>query len=277
VSAGDTSGLWPAKLTTIVLTATSPRDAADYWAGLLGGAVDGSRVLLGAGTSIDVREGGAAGLHEIRFEATEPFVRAARDAGGASAAHERETVELTDPDRWRLRFTGVDAVPPVELDGVVLSHCTLNSPDPNAQRAYYERLRFRLSDALGDIFSWLRCNPVHHAVAFAAHPRAAIHHLAVELPDRASFIGAIDRAVAAGCTLEFGPGRHLVGGNLFAYLRDRYGLRWELCSELRRIEDPAYQPTPLTAHDRSRSVNTFGPPPPPSFIDEAGGPGPLEP
>lgn len=269
----DASQLWPAKLKTIVLTAVTPSEAAGHWAGLLGGVAADDVVTLGDGTSIVVRKGRETGLHMARFDATESFLRAARDAGGTT---DGDAVDLADPDGWRLRFDAVDAVDPVALDGVVLSHCTLNSPDPNAQRAYYEQLRFKLSDALGDVFSWLRCNPVHHSMAFAKHPRPAIHHLAVELPDAAAFVAAIDRVVANGCQLEFGPGRHMVGGNLFAYARDRYDLRWEFCCELNRIEDPSYEAPPLTAHDRARSVNTFGPPPPARFFEEAGGPGPTE-
>jgi hypothetical protein len=111
-------------------------------------------------------------------------------------------------------------------------------------------------------------------MAFCANEEANIHHIAVELPDSAAFIAAIDRVVEKGGKLEFGPGRHMVGGNLFAYLRDRHGIRWELCAEMGRL-DPDRPPGLLTAEDRGRSVNTFGPPPPATFINEPGGPPPA--
>jgi catechol 2,3-dioxygenase-like lactoylglutathione lyase family enzyme len=255
--------LWNGKLTEIVMTAREPAATADYWAALLGGEAADDAVLLGSGTRIALAEGPQEGLAEVRFEAG-PELRAAAD----------EALVLTDPDGWRLRLDPVDEVEPLELSAPTLSHCTLGSPNPPGQRAYYESFTFLLSDQLGDIFCWLRPNPIHHSMAFSASPEANIHHIAIELPDSAAFIAAIDRVVANGCKLEFGPGRHMVGGNLFAYLRDRHGIRWELCAEMGRL-DPKRPPGLFTPEDRKRSVNTFGPPPPESFIKEAGGPPPV--
>jgi catechol 2,3-dioxygenase-like lactoylglutathione lyase family enzyme len=252
--------LWNGKLTEIVMTAREPAATAEYWAALLGGEPEGTAVRLGGDTRIAIVEGTQEALAEIRFQAG-PELDAPRT--------------VTDPDGWLLRFDPVDQVEPVELDSPTLSHCTLGTPDPPGQRAFYESLTFLLSDQLGDIFCWLRPNPVHHSVAFAKSAEANINHLAVELPDSAAFIAAIDRVVANGGKLEFGPGRHMVGGNLFAYLRDRHGIRWELCAEMARL-DPDRPPGLLTPEDRKRSVNTFGPPPPPSFINEPGGPGPAK-
>jgi catechol 2,3-dioxygenase-like lactoylglutathione lyase family enzyme len=255
--------LWNGRLVEIVMTAREPAATAEYWAALLGGEPDGDAVLLGGGTRIRLTEGPREALAEARFEAG-PELRAA--AGGALA--------VTDPDGWRLRFDPVDEVEPLELSSPTLSHCTLGSPSPPSQRAFYESLTFLLSDQLGDMFCWLRPNPIHHSMAFAAAPEPNINHLAIELPDSAAFIAAIDRVVANGAKLEFGPGRHMVGNNLFAYLRDRHGIRWELCAEMARL-DPDRPPGMYTPEDRKRSVNTFGPPPPESFIKEAGGPGPV--
>lgn len=254
--------LWNAKLTDIVLTAGDPGEATDHWARLLGGEAAGEQILLSGGTRIDVREGGQEGLAEIGLEASPELVAAAGDA-----------TELSDPDGWRLRLDAVAEVEPHTdpLPGPTLSHCTLESPAPRTQRDWYEQTGFLLSDELGDIFCWLRPNPIHHSVAFCRAQRPGIHHLAVELPDSASFIAAIDNVVAQGAVLEFGPGRHMIGGNLFAYLRDRYGLRWELCAEMNRF-DPSREPGRLTPSDRSRSVNVFGPVPPASFLEQSGGP-----
>ncbi len=255
--------LWNGKLVEIVMTAREPSAAAEHWAALLGGDPDGDAVLLGAGTRIRVVEGAQEALAEVRFQAG-PELRAAVEGA----------LTVTDPDGWRLRFDPVDEVEPFELSSPTLSHCTLGSPDPPGQRAFYESLTFLLSDQLGDFFCWLRPNPVHHSMAFARSDEANINHLAVELPDSTSFIAAIDRVVAQGGKLEFGPGRHMVGNNLFAYLRDRHGIRWELCAEMLRL-DPDHPPGMYTPEDRKRSVNVFGPPPPESFIKEPGGPGPA--
>jgi hypothetical protein len=263
--------LWNARLTDILLTARDPRDAMAYWARLLDGEAQDGTLLLDGGTRIIVREGPQEALAEVHFDARDDVVAAAVAAGGS--ADERGAI-VTDPDGWVLRFARVGEVLPVAFDGPTLSHCTLNSPAPSRQRDWYEGLEFLLSDALGDGFYWLRPNPIHHAMAFSRHDHANIHHLAVELPDRASFIGAIDRVVAQGGKLEFGPGRHMVGGNLFAYASDRYGIRWELCAEMGRL-DPDQPPGLHSWEDRARSVNTFGPPPPASFIQAPGGPPPA--
>jgi catechol 2,3-dioxygenase-like lactoylglutathione lyase family enzyme len=264
--------LWNGKLTELLMTARDPAAAARHWAGLLGGAADDSAVRLGGDTRIEIAEGPAEALAEMRFEAGSELLGAAKAAGAMTQADGSTT--LTDPDGWLLRFNAVPEVEPLDVSAPTLSHCTLGSPSPRGQRAYYESLLFLLSDQLGDIFCWLRPNPIHHSVAFSASPHANIHHIAVELPDSAAFIAAIDRVVAHGGKLEFGPGRHMVGGNLFAYLRDDYGIRWELCAEMGRLA-PDRPPGLLTPEDRRRSVNTFGPPPPESFIKEAGGPPPA--
>jgi catechol 2,3-dioxygenase-like lactoylglutathione lyase family enzyme len=261
--------LWNAKLTDILLTSSDPRGASAYWAELLGGEADAEGVALGGETRITVVEGAQEGLAEMGFLAGGELYDAAVAHGAAA-----DGGTLTDPDGWTVRLERVEEVTPLVLEGATLSHCTLSSPDPNRQQAFYRELGFLLSDALGDIFCWMRPNPVHHSIAFAAREDVAINHLAVELPDRASFIGAIDRVVAAGGALEFGPGRHLVGGNLFAYLRDRYGLRWELCTELHRLDADA-EPQVREAGVRRRSINLFGVQPPQSFLHDAGGPGPL--
>jgi catechol 2,3-dioxygenase-like lactoylglutathione lyase family enzyme len=254
------------------MTARDPAEAAPYWADLLGGEASDGALLLGGGTRIALVEGACEALAEERFEAGAELFAAAEAAGATRESAGCAT--LIDPDGWLLRLSAVNEVAPVTVEAPTLSHCTLNSPSPARQRAYYHGLLFLLSDQLGDVFCWMRPNPIHHSLAFSAHPEANIHHLAVELPDSASFIAAIDRVVARDVKLEFGPGRHLVGGNLFAYFRDRYGIRWELCAEMGRL-DPDRPPGLLTAEDRGRSVNTFGPSPPASFINEPGGPAPA--
>ncbi len=259
---------WSAKLTDILLTTSGdPRKVSERWAELLGGEPDEAGVALGGDTRITVVEGPSTGLAEMRFLATPELYAAAGELGAVDG-------RLTDPDGWTMSLQEVEEVEPLRLEGTTLSHCTLSSPDPNRQQAFYKESGFLLSETLGDIFCWMRPNPVHHSIAFASREDVAINHLAVELPDRASFIGALDRVVEAGGAIEFGPGRHLVGGNLFAYLRDEFGLRWEICTELHRL-DPEDEPILRTAEDRRRSLNLFGPPPPKSFLEDAGGPGPV--
>lgn len=253
------------------MAAPDPGSAARLWATVLSGTANDATVHLGDGTQIVVIEGPTAGLVEIQLEVCAALAVAAERAG---ADADGGSLLLADPDGWAVRFDNVANVAPLQLERSTLSHCTLLSPEPMRSCEYWQDLGFRLSESVGDIFGWLRPNPVHHSLAFVSGGQAAIQHLAVELPDAAALIAAVDALVEAGAQVEFGPGRHLVGGNLFVYVVDDLGLRWELCAELRRV--PEDEPT--IAHPesiRAKSINLFGPRPPLSFIEQAGGPGPL--
>jgi hypothetical protein len=39
---------------------------------------------------------------------------------------------------------------------------------------------------------WLRCKPIHHTVAFSKAPEPKLHHIAIEVPDRAALIDVCD-------------------------------------------------------------------------------------
>jgi catechol 2,3-dioxygenase-like lactoylglutathione lyase family enzyme len=212
------------------------------------------------------------GLVEIHVDAAPELATAVERAGGAP---DGAGLLLRDPDGWAVRFQRVEEVAPLRLERSTLSHCTLASPRPMDQCDYWQGLGFLLSDTIGDVFGWLRPNPVHHSLAFVAGESVQINHLAVELPDANALIAAVDRLVEAGGQVEFGPGRHIVGGNLFAYVLDGTGIRWELCAELDRL-DPERPPGRHPLEMRKRSINAFGPRPPASFIEQAGGPGPLQ-
>ena len=263
--------LWNGRLRTLVMAAPEPETAAGAWAAILSGHPDGATVHLGDDTRIVTVEGPQHGLVEMRLDASPELTEAAVRAGGDAVV---DGVLLRDPEGWQMRFTRVDEVKPVVVARSTLSHCTLLSPEPMAQCEWWQSTGFLLSETIGEIFGWMRPNPIHHSLAFARGGATGIQHLAVEFPDANALIAAIDVLVAAGERVEFGPGRHLVGGNLFAYVLDRTGIRWELCAELERwdLHEPARRhPEEM----RTRSINTFGPRPPASFIEQPGGPGPV--
>ena len=242
------------------------------WAPILSGRANGGNVELGDGTRIEVREGPEHGMIEMQLDASPELAEAAERAGGAA---DGDAVVLHDPEGWPMRFTRVDEVAPMELERSTLSHCTLLSADPMAQCDWWQEVGFLLSDTIGEIFGWMRPNPVHHSLAFSQGGATGIHHLAVELPDANALVAAVDGLVESGERVEFGPGRHIVGGNLFVYVLDSTGIRWELCAELDRL-DASTPPNRHPEEMRKRSINTFGVRPPTSFIEQAGGPGPLK-
>jgi catechol 2,3-dioxygenase-like lactoylglutathione lyase family enzyme len=138
-------------------------------------------------------------------------------------------------------------VEPHEALPVRLSHVVLNSPAPEAAVAFYEdQLGFSVSDVLaaptGDsIMSFMRCNPRHHSVAIARSGHAALHHVSFELRGIDEFMRATGRALRAGTTLMWGPGRHLAGDNTFSYFVDPSANVMEYTTELEEVDESTWE------------------------------------
>ncbi len=238
---------WAGWLSEAGLRVPDPAAAATYYAELLGGTAEEDGVVLGSGTRLRLERGDpgfAWALLEI-------------PGGNDDALH--------DPDGRELRVVPGDARAPLDDVEPRLGHLTFESPDPVRAQAFYEGIGFRLSEGLSDFFRWLRCNPIHHTVAFSRGPAARLHHVGVELPDRAALVSACDRLGSLGQLVEYGPGRHMVGNNLFVYFRDRYGIRFELFCELERVSPPERPPLVHEEVPRERSINLWGVQPPESF------------
>jgi catechol 2,3-dioxygenase-like lactoylglutathione lyase family enzyme len=248
---------WRCWLREVVLQAPQPERAAAYYAQLLGGEQSDSAVELGSSTRISI-EDGPPGLALVCLD-----VRGDLDTADLDPARNGPVL---DPDCWRLALASVGAIAERPWDTEPrLGHITFHSPDPLREEAFYRSLGFRLSEGLGTMFRWLRCNPIHHTLAFQRAAETGLHHLAIEVPDRAALVDACDRVARLGHKIEFGPGRHLVGRNLFVYFIDRYGLRIEFFAELMRIDDVDADPTVYDEATRAKSVNVWGPQPPETF------------
>lgn len=108
----------------------------------------------------------------------------------------------------------------------------------DAQAFYEDVLGFRWSDTIGDFFAFLRCNPDHHAInLMESGKRTGLHHTAFEVRDFIHLKEHLDHLAAEGCTLEWGPGRHGAGHNIFSYHRDPDGNITEVFTELDLIYD----------------------------------------
>lgn len=250
--------MWTGWLREAVLSVPDPDGAVGYYAELLGGtAVDGT-VELGSSTRIAVDEG-APGVRSASLDLAgdlDPGVDASVDDEGYVRDPDGRRFEIRPQARIEERLTDVRWR---------LGHLTFESPDPLAQQGFYESLGFKASEGLGQNFRWLRCNPIHHTVAFARAAEPGLHHVGIELPDRSAIIEACDHIAKLGHSVQYGPGRHLVGGNIFVYFLDRYGIRFELFCELERIGDPDRKPLIRENVDRERSVNIWGPQPPEAY------------
>ena len=111
---------------------------------------------------------------------------------------------------------------------------------------YCDVLGFRVSDWMGDFFSFLRCGPDHHTINLMTADEDRHFHTAFELRDWAHLQTACDYLSLNGYKLLWGPGRHGIGHNLFAYHRAPNGLITELFAELDKMnEDLGYfEPRP---------------------------------
>lgn len=126
-----------------------------------------------------------------------------------------------------------------------LGHLAFNVLDvPSMTDFYVRHLGFRISDMRTNIFSFLRCGPDHHTINFAqTHTgQVKMHHIAFELKDWAEIQRACDFLGRNNIRLVWGPGRHLIGHNVFIYHRNPEGQIIEMYTELdqMKVEDLGY-------------------------------------
>ena len=241
---------WTGWLDEATLNVPDPDAALDHWAELLDAPLENGAILLGSDTRLRAAEG-EPGFGHARLQL----------AGGAGAD------ELTDPDGRRFAVTPVDAVSERLEDAEArLGHLTFESPDPLRAQAFWETHGFKLSEGLAGFFRWLRCNPIHHTVAFARADAPRLHHVGIEVPDRAALVDACDRVSELGYTVQYGPGRHFVGNNIFIYFLDRHGIRFEIFTELERVSDSERSGPVHENVERERSINLWGPQPPEAYF-----------
>jgi len=111
---------------------------------------------------------------------------------------------------------------------------------------YCDVLGFRVSDWMGDFFSFLRCGSDHHTINLMETGQNRHFHTAFELRDWGHLQTACDYLSLNGYKLLWGPGRHGIGHNLFAYHRAPNGLITELFAELDQVNEELgyFEPRP---------------------------------
>jgi catechol 2,3-dioxygenase-like lactoylglutathione lyase family enzyme len=274
------------------LRVPDPEAAAAYYEHSLGlvrvPSADGSelrlsvaprRAVVVSSGDIVLREGNDAGLAFLTFgvasRAELDHLAARLERGGVEALPSSIDGELRvdDPDGCEIRVA-VSAAQQRRPAGLTtfsfrkLGHVTRRSPDPKRQAEWWQSIfAFRLSDQIEETFFFLRCNQDHHAVAFAEGSGWDAHHVGLELESWDDLRLVVEHLVATGNKIEFGPGRHGPGNNIFLYYLDPWGIRWELFCELEQIADDADREPGWWKGGRRDTVNLWGPTPPESYFN----------
>jgi len=135
----------------------------------------------------------------------------------------------------------------------------------SSQRFFVEGVGLKVSDSVPGIATFMRCSTDHHNVLVQPAPVAFLHHTSWQVED----VDEVGRGATAMLEVDpdrhtWGLGRHFIGSNFFWYLRDPAGTFSEYYSDMDCIVDDAlWQPG---VWDASKSLYTWGPPPPPSFL-----------
>lgn len=154
-----------------------------------------------------------------------------------------------------------------------ISHVVLHSPDHKAAAQFFvEVLGFRLSDWIGDFMAFLRCNEWHHRIAVLPGP-PCLNHVAYDMRGIDGVMRGASRLKEMGYDVQWGPGRHTAGDNVFSYFLTPNGFTVEYTAELERVDEATWKPTvyPPTARIMDQwGVGVGGPQTMPQPAPDAG-------
>jgi catechol 2,3-dioxygenase-like lactoylglutathione lyase family enzyme len=124
---------------------------------------------------------------------------------------------------------------------IKITHINLNSASASTiHRFYIETLGFRLSDE-SDMFYFLRCNSDHHSILIAKMAAPTLNHVSFEMKDVDSVMRGAGRLKDHGYPIEWGPGRHGAGSNVFCYFAGPEELPIEYTTDVEQV-DESYVP-----------------------------------
>lgn len=140
-------------------------------------------------------------------------------------------------------------------------HITLGTADVGPIVDFFANIvGFRISDQLADgRFCWLRSDRDHHTLAVVNTGRAGVlDHYSYDLAEWDDFKSWCDRLTELDVPVEWGPGRHGPGNNLFVFFNDPAGTHIELSAEMEKFYDDFVDYVPRAWSPVPRSVNLWG-------------------
>jgi catechol 2,3-dioxygenase-like lactoylglutathione lyase family enzyme len=175
-------------------------------------------------------------------------------------------IVVLDPDGNRIAFgvgrdvQGLGQGAPRGL-AARLQHVVVASPNAAAlSRFYQEAFGFLVSDEVFDDAgelrtTFLRCSDEHHSFAVFQAKEAWFDHHCYEAGDWGLIRDWGDRFARLDLPIQWGPGRHGPGNNLFLFIHDRDGNWLEISAELEIVAPD--RPAGAWRHEQ-KTLNTWG-------------------
>lgn len=170
-------------------------------------------------------------------------------------------------------FVGMENASPVHTGAGIqprkFGHPTLTTPEIGPTQSFFERvLGFRLSDEIGDVLSFQRCNVDHHGLGLQKGV-PGINHYAWEVESLAVLGQLGETLFKNGSRLIWGPGRHGAGQNIFTYHYDPAGCIVEYYADLYQVWDERTYVPGKWALDDPHGQNMWGPGAPMEMLTSA--------
>ncbi len=123
-------------------------------------------------------------------------------------------------------------------------HVNLNARDfDGTLRFFTQALGFRVIDDNAPLW-FLHCaNSDHCSIVLCKMNLPTLNHIAFEMPEFDSVMRGMGRMKDNGYPIEWGPGRHGPGNNVFAYFCGPDEVPLEYAAEVLQVDD-SYQPRP---------------------------------
>ena len=147
-----------------------------------------------------------------------------------------------------------------------IAHVVFFTPNLQENVSFYtERLGFLLSDTLTGLGVFMRCSSDHHNLFLVNHARKGLNHVSFRLKDFDEIMAGKEFLEKNGWRPVWGPGRHVIGSNIFYYFANPCGAYVEYYADM----DCIMNPDAWTAREwppGPESLATWGPPIPEEFL-----------
>jgi len=177
-----------------------------------------------------------------------------------------EAISVINPDGTPVHFhtevmrQGENAADPGRRP-IKFQHTTVGTSDVQPMVDFFvNTVGFRISDQLADgRFCWLRSDHDHHTLAVVnVEQPGVLDHYSYDLAEWEDFKSWCDRLTELDVRVEWGPGRHGPGNNLFVFFDDPAGNHIELSAEMEKFYDSHVTYLPRQWHPVPSSVNLWG-------------------